>query len=128
MQNGIHQSQYVFYADSRPAAKKMLSFAVPFFDFMHCELGKAHAGKKGDEEADEGQNVYKAIQGKKSEKPVHNKKEYYKIYCGEHKHQKNFHGCSPQKSGMPSYSFVWKHCLFTIIPARAARATDTEKK
>ena len=74
MQNGIHQSQYVFYADSRPAAKKMLSFAVPFFDFMHCELGKAHAGKKGDEEADEGQNVYKAIQGKKSEKPVHNKK------------------------------------------------------
>lgn len=95
---------------------------------MYCELARPTLARKADEKADEGQNVYKAIQGKKSEKPVHNKKEYYKIDCGEHKHQKIFHGRPPQKSGVLSCGLVWKPCLFTIIPAKAAKATDTEKK
>ena len=90
---------------------------------MHRELGKAHAGKKGDEEADKGKNVRKAAERKKRKHPVYQKKEYYKIDCGEHKHQNFFHGSSPEQSGTMAYRPVCKLCLVTIIPNTAPKST-----
>lgn len=90
---------------------------------MHRELGKAHAGKKGDEEADKGKNVRKAAERKKRKHSVYQKKEYYKIDCGEHKHQNLFHGSSPEQSGTMAYRPVCKLCLVTIIPNTAPKST-----